>query len=678
MRTEQAISVWQALRFRNWRIAVKITVLLLSVSLVTAVAIVALVTQIAAQSMSVQMRNILQNMALGGARVLKGDLEFTVQEFGERQTALLTELAEALIAPEENLDLIDSALAFYTTYTVVKDVFIVNADGMIVVALDPERLEKPAEQATVQRALAGQTTLSTPRPDAETFFAIAELAVPLIAQERVQGALVITYSLDLFDFLLRDTLFTQQGEGTLRTLRDARLYAVNAEGVVFFDSDPQRAWQFSALGTPDEAVLAAYSAQGALGLLCAAERWDGSQECPPDRVQPRTTFETLPAMQPIATLARQLAADPQRGNTRYCRPSDLSQAPEDGACNGAWYLVGYAPLQAPLSDAVWFTIFAEVPESAVLAAVAEQRALGLTVAVLAVPLAIVMALALGRTISRPIRRLSTIAAAVERGSPLDEASIASIAQRGDELGDLSRIFGDMVRALNARSEELKTIYEIGTRISSSLDLRETLAFVVTSLRQVIPYDWAEISLYDAEKRQIVPQIAADHDSLEPATPHPVSAMQGYLSYLITQGRGVCVPNIAAFEGAKWLLGRSWDALKPQAYLGVPLKSKDQIIGVIEMVSARAEQLTADHLRILESVAVQAAVALQNAQQVQAREAKLRQEIQELRIEIDEAKKAKQVAAITETEYFQQLQSRVNQLRNRARRTAASSPSEPES
>jgi len=229
--------------------------------------------------------------------------------------------------------------------------------------------------------------------------------------------------------------------------------------------------------------------------------------------------------------------------------------------------------------------------------------------------------------------------------------------------------------LNARSEELKTIYEIGTRISSSLDLRETLEFVVIALRQVIPYDWAEISLYDAEKRQIVPQIAADHDSLEPATPQPISAMQGYLSYLITQGNGVCVPRIEAFKGANWLLGRSWDTLKPQAYLGVPLKSKDQIIGVIEMVSARAEQLTADHLRILESVAVQAAVALQNAQQVQVREAKLRQEIQELRIEIDEAKKAKQVAAITETEYFQQLQSRVSQLRNRAKRAADPSESQ---
>jgi HAMP domain-containing protein len=669
MRTGQTRSLWQALRFRNWQIAVKITVLLLSISLFTAAAVTVFITQRAAQAMSEQMRNTLQSMALGGVRVLKSDLDFTTQEFGERQTELLTELAQTLAASAPDAEIVESALAFYATYTAIKDVFIVDKDGVIVAALDSEMLNQPYAQAHAQSALAGQATLSAPQPNAKTFFATVSLALPLKTQETVRGTLVITYSLDLFDFLLRDTLFTQQGEGTLRTLQQARLYAVNAEGVVFFDSDAQRAWQYSALGAPDERVIAKYGAQGALGLLCTAEGWDGSKDCPSDRVQPRTTFETLPAMQPIAELARRTLGAPQRGNARYCRPDDLSQAAEDESCNGAWHLVGYAPLQAPLSDEVWFTIFAEVPEAAILEAVAEQRAGGFTVAAFIVPFAVIVALLLGRTIARPIRRLSMVAAAVERGSALDEKTIAHIAQRGDELGDLSRIFGAMVRALNARSEELKTIYEIGTRISSSLDLSETLEFVVTALRQVIPYDWAEISLYDADKRQIVPQVAADHDSLEPATPQPISAMQGYLSYLITQGSGMCVPRIEAFRGAHWRSGRRWDTLKPQAYLGVPLKSKDQIIGVIEMVSARAEQLTADHLRILESVAVQAAVALQNAQQVQVREAKLRQEIQELRIEIDEAKKAKQVAAITETEYFQQLQSRVNQLRKRAKRAA---------
>jgi HAMP domain-containing protein len=677
MRTEQSNSLWQVLRFRNWRVAVKITAVLLSVALFIAVTLTLFITQNAAQALGEQMRSTLQSMALGGARVLKSDLDFAVREYRESQNEFLVALADYLAAPsDDQADILDEAIDFYSAYVAIEDVRIVDRDGLIVAALDPEMIGQRDERPPVRQALAGQATLTPPSPASETIFAITTLALPLKSQGAVQGALVITYTLDSFDFLLRDTLLIQQGEGTARILRDARLYAVNADGMVFFDSDAGRTWQYAVLGTPSEAMRAAYNQSGALGVRCTAPDWDTSQLCPPEHLQPYPPLQALPAMQPIADLARQVIAQLQRGNTRYCRPEDLSSAPLSGTCEGAWYLVGYAPLQAPLSDETWFAIFAEVPETAIWEAIADQRARGFTVAALILPLAVIIALLLGHTISRPIRRLSAVAAEVERGRALNESVIKRVAERGDELGDLSRIFGAMVRALNARSEELRTIYQIGTRISSSLDLKETLEFVVTALRQVVPYDWAEISLYDVERREIVPQLAADHNSLKPATSQPVSAMNGYLSYLITQGKGMYIPEIAAFEGAIWRTGRSWDALQPQSYIGVPLKTQDRIIGVIEMIGTRAHQLTEDHLRIVESVAVQAAVALQNAQQVQAREAKLRQEIQELRIEIDEARKARQVAAITETEYFQQLQSRVSEMRSRKKR--AFDPSESES
>jgi len=53
-----------------------------------------------------------------------------------------------------------------------------------------------------------------------------------------------------------------------------------------------------------------------------------------------------------------------------------------------------------------------------------------------------------------------------------------------------------------------------------------------------------------------------------------------------------------------------------------------------------------------------------ALEVYAREQRLRQEVQQLRIEIDEAKKVRQVAEITETDYFQDLRQRAQGLRAR--------------
>ena len=52
-------------------------------------------------------------------------------------------------------------------------------------------------------------------------------------------------------------------------------------------------------------------------------------------------------------------------------------------------------------------------------------------------------------------------------------------------------------------------------------------------------------------------------------------------------------------------------------------------------------------------------------EVYAREESLKRQVAELRIEIDEAKKAQQVAEITETDYFQQLQQKALDFRKRA-------------
>src|SRR5947199_9707605 len=53
-----------------------------------------------------------------------------------------------------------------------------------------------------------------------------------------------------------------------------------------------------------------------------------------------------------------------------------------------------------------------------------------------------------------------------------------------------------------------------------------------------------------------------------------------------------------------------------------------------------------------------------ARQVYAREQFLKQQVQQLRIEIDQERRAREVAEITESDYFQQLLAKAHELRNR--------------
>jgi hypothetical protein len=53
-----------------------------------------------------------------------------------------------------------------------------------------------------------------------------------------------------------------------------------------------------------------------------------------------------------------------------------------------------------------------------------------------------------------------------------------------------------------------------------------------------------------------------------------------------------------------------------------------------------------------------------AREVYAREQRLKQEVQELRIKIDHGRKARLVAEVTESDYFRRLQQQAHTLRSR--------------
>ena len=60
-----------------------------------------------------------------------------------------------------------------------------------------------------------------------------------------------------------------------------------------------------------------------------------------------------------------------------------------------------------------------------------------------------------------------------------------------------------------------------------------------------------------------------------------------------------------------------------------------------------------------------------AEEVRAREERLRREVRELRIEIDHARQAQRVAEITDTDFFRDLRSRAGELRSMIRSDAPS-------
>ena len=100
---------------------------------------------------------------------------------------------------------------------------------------------------------------------------------------------------------------------------------------------------------------------------------------------------------------------------------------------------------------------------------------------------------------------------------------------------------------------------------------------------------------------------------------------GLIDKLIETREGLLIADMTAPSAAppeEATLDRTWRrlAVPPRSYLGVPLQVGGKLIGAIELVGSNFD---GNNLRVLESVASQAAVAIQNAEEVQTRETQLK-------------------------------------------------------
>jgi sensor histidine kinase YesM len=128
--------------------------------------------------------------------------------------------------------------------------------------------------------------------------------------------------------------------------------------------------------------------------------------------------------------------------------------------------------------------------------------------------AAIVAVVIARSITHPISKLAVAAQNVEEDLPFEPEDIADVIELGDELGHLARVFSAMVLALRARMAELRTIYEIGQKISAGVDFEETLLYILSAIHDVIPYDMAELGFYNEEDSCMVVRAAANYESAE--------------------------------------------------------------------------------------------------------------------------------------------------------------------
>jgi HAMP domain-containing protein len=317
-----------------------------------------------------------------------------------------------------------------------------------------------------------------------------------------------------------------------------------------------------------------------------------------------------------------------------------------------------------------------------------NRQFGLTmlVAVLVLGAGLPAAIILSRRVTGPVAQLTTTAAAVEAGE-FESGRLAAVAGRTDELGQLARVFENMAREVAARDRRLnslRVVIPVGVSLSAEKDFGRLLETIMVEAQSLCNADSGALYLQTEDdwlKFVIVRNISmgiAEGGATGNAVTFPPLRLydestgepnhHNVATHAALSHSWVNIPDAYQAEGFDFSGTQAFDATtgyRSTSFLTIPLEGDDgRVIGVLQLINAQDPETGAvvpfKHDEVIESLVLLASAGLA----AYMREESLRQEIQELRIVVDTVKRTRQVEEITETDYFQQLQKRARDIREK--------------
>ncbi len=162
-------------------------------------------------------------------------------------------------------------------------------------------------------------------------------------------------------------------------------------------------------------------------------------------------------------------------------------------------------------------------------------------------------------------------------------------------------------------QEMATLQAMGRRLGENLELESTLNVVLTALAELVPYDAGEITLFDKEREVLVGQAQFTNCSewrdidLQGSVYEMDEGLSGWLA---RERRPLRIDDIHDYEAVRPKNGTLGPGLR--SFLGVPLLSRGELVGTLEIATNDVGRFSAHDQRLAELFAGQAATAIENA------------------------------------------------------------------
>ena len=170
---------------------------------------------------------------------------------------------------------------------------------------------------------------------------------------------------------------------------------------------------------------------------------------------------------------------------------------------------------------------------------------------------------------------------------------------------------ELIDELKKKVEELSAFNEIGKALTSTLDLRKVLDIIMEKISELFkPKNWS-LLLLDEERKQLHFEIAVG-DGADQLADVRLKLGEGIAGWVAANGEPLLISD--AYSDPRFMpTADKMTKVKTQSIICVPLKSKGEVLGVIEIINQlESRSFQIEDLTLLKTLADYAAIAIENA------------------------------------------------------------------
>lgn len=314
----------------------------------------------------------------------------------------------------------------------------------------------------------------------------------------------------------------------------------------------------------------------------------------------------------------------------------------------------------PRVDRSGWTALVFQPEEIILAPVQRQQQVYILLGMVIITAAVIAAAVVAQLLTRPITKLTETAAQVAQGDLAARATVES----QDEIGALAATFNRMTSQLQEsiegleqrvaeRTRALAASTEVSRSLSTILDLDRLAIEVVEQVQTAFGYYHAHIYLFDDEQKNLI-MVGGTGEAGQVmlAQRHTLVAGQGLVGRAAASKATVFISDVTRSQ--EWRP----NVLLPdtKAEIAVPILLRDRVLGVLDVQHDVMGGLTNEDVQLLEAIASQVAIAIQNSRLYESTQALAKQEtkLNEIGQRIQQAATIESVLQVAARELVQAL------------------------